>query len=86
MEDPLGGGVQVTSQKRISRRKWRIDHSYERNYLIWPVLDLLHQIDAVSKGPVEFDGGVCGKGVEDVVPVSSGGVYIRVKRAIVSPG
>ncbi len=86
MEDPLGGGVQVTSKKGYLVENGELTTLTKGITLSGPVLDLLHQINAVSKGPVEFDGGVCGKGVEDVVPVSSGGVYIRVKRAIVSPG
>jgi predicted Zn-dependent protease len=50
------------------------------------VLELLKNIDAVSKNPTKLDGGTCGKGSEDFVPVTSGGSYIRVKNVLVSPG
>ncbi|GAG85670.1 unnamed protein product, partial [marine sediment metagenome] len=50
------------------------------------VLELLKNINAVSKDPTKLDGGTCGKGSEDFVPVTSGGSYLRVKNALVSPG
>ncbi|MFX1288379.1 MAG: metallopeptidase TldD-related protein, partial [Promethearchaeota archaeon] len=50
------------------------------------VLDLLKNIDAVSKDALKLDGGTCGKGIEDSIPVTSGGSYLRAKNALVSPG
>ena len=41
-------------------------------------LQILKTTDAVGK-EVLFDGGTCGKGIEDFVPVSSGGPYCRSK-------
>ena len=47
---------------------------------------MLKNIDAVSKDALRLDGGTCGKGSEDLVPVTSGGSYLRAKNALVSPG
>jgi len=44
-------------------------------------LEILKTVDAVSR---EFDlhGGYCGKGEEDLVPVSTGGPYMRAKMLV----
>ncbi len=47
---------------------------------------MLKNIDAVSKDALKLDGGTCGKGTEDMVPVTSGGSYVRAKNTLVSPG
>jgi len=86
MEDPLGGGMQVTSKKGYMIKNGEKSQILKAITLSGPVLDLLKSIDAVSKGPVELRGGTCGKGYEDYVPVTSGGVYIKVKEAVVGPG
>ncbi len=86
MEDPLGGGIQCTSKKG-----WLIEHG-QKTQLLGPVtlsgrvLDLLQSIDAVTRDPFNFHGGMCGKGSEDYVPVSSGGPMIRARKAVVGPG
>ncbi len=86
MEDPLGGGIQCTSKKG-----WLIEHG-QKTQLLGPVtlsgrvLDLLQSIDAVTREPFTFHGGMCGKGSEDYVPVSSGGPMIRARKAVVGPG
>lgn len=86
MEDPLGGGIQCTSKKG-----WLIEHG-QKTKLLGPVtlsgrvLDLLQSIDAVTRNPFNFHGGMCGKGSEDYVPVSSGGPMIRAQNAVVGPG
>ena len=50
------------------------------------VLDILQNIDAISKDKTQFHGGTCGKGHADSVPVSDGGSYVRIKEALISPG
>ena len=50
------------------------------------VLETLLKIDAISRGSIKIDGGSCGKGDEDNVPVGSGGTYVRIKEALISPG
>lgn len=85
MEDPLGGGIQVSSLKGHL-----IEHG-ELTKLLLPVslsgkvLELLQNVDAVGKD-FKLHSGNCGKGMEDYVRVSSGGPSIRVKEAVVSAG
>jgi len=86
MEDPLGGGIQVTSKKGHLIENGVKTKLVKGMTVSGSVLELLGNVDAVSKGPIFLDGGYCGKGTEDHIMVSSGGVYVRVKRAIISPG
>ena len=85
MEDPLAGGMQVTSKKGY------LIENGERTKLLGAitmsgyVLFVLHSIDAVSKGPVVYRGGTCGKGHEDYVPVTTGGPYLRAQKGVVGP-
>ncbi|MFX0018810.1 MAG: TldD/PmbA family protein [Promethearchaeota archaeon] len=86
MEDPIGGGMQVTSKKG-----YLIEHGEKTKILrsialSGSVLELLQNIDAISKDTLKLDGGTCGKGSEDLIPVSSGGSYVRVNNAIISQG
>lgn len=50
------------------------------------VLEVLNNIDAISRDPLAIDGGTCGKGDEDYVPVGSGGSYTRITEALISSG
>jgi TldD protein len=86
MEDPLGGGMQCTSRKGYLIENGEKTKLVKGITVSGQVLDLLMNIDALSKGEITLDGGTCGKGIEDVVAVSSGGVYMRVKKAVVGPG
>lgn len=86
MEDPLGGGMQCTSKKGYLIENGEKTKLLKAITLSGPVLELLKNIDAVSNSPTELRAGMCGKGEEDFVPVSSGGSFIRVKNALISPG
>jgi len=86
MEDPLGGGMQVTSKKGYLIENGEQTKLLDAITLSGPVLDVLKSIDAVGKGPVKYHGGTCGKGHEDYVPVTTGGPYIRAQKVVVSPG
>ncbi len=86
MEDPLGGGMQVTSKKGYLLENGEKTKILRSVALSGSVLELLQNIDAISKDTLKLDGGTCGKGSEDLVPVSSGGSYIRVSDAIISQG
>jgi TldD protein len=86
MEDPLGGGIQVTSRKGYLIKNGQRSKLVKGITLSGDVLPLLNNIDAISKGPIVLDGGTCGKGTEDHVPVTSGGVFIRVIKAVIGPG
>lgn len=86
MEDPIAGGMQVTSKKGFLIENGEQTKLLTAITLSGYVLDVLKSIDAVSKGPVNFRGGTCGKGHEDYVPVTTGGVYLRAQQGVVSPG
>lgn len=86
MEDPLGGGMQCTSKKGYLIKNGEISQLLGPVTLSGKVLDLLKSIDGISNEEVEHRGGMCGKGYEDFVPVSSGGPHLRALKAIVGPG
>jgi TldD protein len=85
MEDPLGGGIQVSSVKGSLIEHGRLTKLLRPVSLSGKVLELLLNVDAVG-GDFSLHPGSCGKGYEDWVRVSSGGPSIRVKEAIVSGG
>ena len=86
MEDPLGGNMVSTSKKGYLIENGEKVKTLKKTALSGPVLDLLQNIDAVSKDKLELRPGTCGKGHADLVPASTGGSYIRVKKALISPG
>ena len=86
MEDPLGGGMQCTSKKGYLIENGERTKILKAIALSGDVLEMLKNIDAVSKDALKLDGGTCGKGTEDMVPVTSGGSYVRAKNTLVSPG
>ena len=86
MEDPLGGGMQCTSRKGYLIENGEKTKILKAIALSGDVLEMLKNIDAVSKDVLKLDGGTCGKGTEDLVPITGGGSYIRAKNALVSPG
>ncbi len=86
MEDPIGGGMQCTSKKGYLIENGERTKILKATALSGSVLEMLKNIDAVSKDALKLDGGTCGKGTEDLVPVTSGGSYIRAKNVLVSPG
>ncbi|MFQ6064380.1 MAG: TldD/PmbA family protein [Candidatus Bathyarchaeia archaeon] len=85
MEDPLGGGIQVSSVKGNLIEHGKLTKLLRPASLSGNVLELLQNVDAVG-GDFKLHPGSCGKGYEDWVRVSSGGPSMRVKEAIVSGG
>ncbi|MBD3213493.1 MAG: hypothetical protein GF311_12870 [Candidatus Lokiarchaeota archaeon] len=86
MEDPLGGGLQITSKKGYLIENGEKSRLLKAITLSGSVLKLLKNIDTISNDERKLKPGTCGKGYEDFVPVTSGGSYIRVKNALISPG
>jgi TldD protein len=76
MEDPVGGGFEAKSLRGFLIKNGRIVGPVRSFTLTGKALDILHSTDAVGK-EVALDGGTCGKGIEDWVPVSSGGPFCR---------
>ncbi|MFX1377652.1 MAG: TldD/PmbA family protein [Promethearchaeota archaeon] len=86
MEDPLGGGLQATSKKGYLIKNGERTQILKSIALSGHVLNVLNNIDAISKDSTKFHGGVCGKGHYDKVPVSDGGSYLRINEVLISPG
>lgn len=82
MEDPLGGNLQITAQKARKIKNGELGPVKKGVSISGAVLEFLNNIDALTKDFV-LRGSGCGKGHEDYVPVSSGGPYMRVRKAII---
>jgi len=78
MEDPVGGGFQAVTQSGFVIRNGEVAERVRGMTLTGKALSILKSVDRVSKD-VKLDGGTCGKGEEDYVPVAAGGPYMRCK-------
>ena len=76
MEDPAGGGFEAKALRGFLIENGRITKPVRSFTLTGKALDILRTTDAVGDR-VQLDAGMCGKGTEDYVPVSSGGPYCR---------
>jgi len=82
MEDPLGGNLQIVTFKAREIKDGELGELYKGVGISGKVLEFLDRVDAVTDN-FEMRGSGCGKGHEDYVPVSSGGPYMRVRKAII---
>jgi len=78
MEDPVGGGFQAVTQSGFLIEDGEIGPRLRGMTLTGKALEILKSVDMLSK-EFALDGGTCGKGDEDYVPVSAGGPYMRCK-------
>jgi TldD protein len=76
MEDPVGGGFEAKALRGFLIENGKVTDMIRGFTLTGKALEILKTTDAVGK-KLELDGGTCGKGVEDFVPVSSGGPHCR---------
>jgi len=76
MEDPVGGGFEAKALRGYLVENGQITKPVRSFTLTGKALDILRTTDAVGDR-VQLDAGMCGKGAEDWVPVSSGGPYCR---------
>ena len=81
MEDPVGGGFEAKALRCFLIENGGITDMLRGATLTGKALEILKTTDAVGKD-LRLDGGNCGKGIEDFVPVSSGGSYCRSKMMI----
>ncbi|MBY9017864.1 MAG: TldD/PmbA family protein [Candidatus Lokiarchaeota archaeon] len=86
MEDPLAGGCQCVSKKGYLIRNGEKTQLLKGIALTGYVLKILQNIEAISKDKTDLHGGTCGKGHADLVPVTDGGSYLKIKEALISPG
>ncbi len=79
MEDPLGWGVQVTAHygEEIINGQ-RTGRLFAPVGITGYVPDLLQSISGIGSD-FALDGGWCGKGHKEWVPISSGGPHLRMK-------
>jgi len=82
MEDPLGGNLQIVTVKAREIKNGELGQLYRGVGISGKVLEFLNNVDAVTND-FKIRGSGCGKGHEDYVPVSSGGPFIRVRKAII---
>jgi TldD protein len=82
MEDPLGGNLQVITHKVFEIKNGELGQLYKGVGISGKVLEFMSRVDGVSNN-FEIRGSGCGKGHEDYVAVSSGGPYMRVRKAII---
>lgn len=78
MEDPVGGGFEAKALRGYLIENGRVTRLLRSFTLTGNALEILRTGDAVGN-KVKLDGGSCGKGIEDWVPVSSGGPHCRFK-------
>jgi TldD protein len=79
MEDPQGWGIQVTCRFGHEIRNGKMTGKvFAPIGISGYVPDVLQSITAVSQ-KVEMDGGSCGKGHKETVPVSSGGPHLLLR-------
>ncbi|HEU5198919.1 MAG TPA: TldD/PmbA family protein [Ktedonobacterales bacterium] len=79
MEDPMGWGVQVTAHYGEEIRSGQpTGRLFAPIGITGYVPDLLQSISGIGSD-VALDGGWCGKGHKEWVPVSSGGPHLRMK-------
>ncbi|MCL1984115.1 MAG: metallopeptidase TldD-related protein, partial [Methanomassiliicoccaceae archaeon] len=76
MEDPVGGGFEAKVLRGFLIENGKVKDMLRSFTLTGRALEILRTVDAATKDVV-FDGGMCGKGIEDWVNVSSGGPYCR---------
>ncbi len=78
MEDPVGGAFQALTQSGFRIQKGEVAGRVRGMTLTGSALSILKSVDRVSR-EIRLDGGSCGKGEEDYVPVAAGGPYMRCK-------
>ncbi len=81
MEDVVGGGVQCTALKGYLIKNGEITQIVRSMTLAGKVLEILKTVDAVGN-TLDFAPGNCGKGEEDVIPVTSGGPHMRMEMVV----
>ncbi|MHA1777678.1 MAG: hypothetical protein DRO88_04865 [Promethearchaeia archaeon] len=84
--EEFDGSVQCNSTSGFLIENGEITKRVKGIALTGQAREFLLSIDAISKGPVEFTGLNSRKGLDEWVPVTYGGVYIRAQHGFVSPG
>src|SRR5437588_91181 len=79
MEDPKGWGIQIWCSFAREIKHGRLTGTvYSPIALTGYVPDLLADVSGLSD-TIEMTSGSCGKGWKEIVPVGSGGPYLRTR-------
>ena len=81
MEDPVGGCFEAKCLRGFLIENGEITDMLQSFTLTGRSVEILSSADALTK-EVILDGGMCGKGIEDWVRVSSGGPYMRARMIV----
>lgn len=81
MEDPVGGGFEAKTLRGFIIENGKVTDMIRSFTLTGSALEILKTTDAVGNR-IQLDGGICGKGIEDFVPITSGGPYCRSKLVV----
>ncbi len=81
MEDPVGGCFEAKCLRGFLIENGEITDMLQSFTLTGKSVEILSSADALTK-EVILDGGMCGKGIEDWVRVSSGGPYMRARMIV----
>ncbi|MBO5599457.1 MAG: TldD/PmbA family protein [Candidatus Methanomethylophilus sp.] len=81
MEDPVGGCFEAKALRGYLVKNGEVQGLVKSFTLTGKSVDILCTVDALSD-QVVLDGGMCGKGIEDWVRVSSGGPYMRARMIV----
>ena len=81
MEDPVGGCFEAKYLRGFEIENGEIKGMLRSFTLTGKSVEILSSADALTK-EVILDGGMCGKGIEDWVRVSSGGPYMRARMIV----
>ncbi|MFT0898914.1 TldD/PmbA family protein [Candidatus Methanoprimaticola sp. MG2] len=81
MEDPVGGCFEAKCLRGYLIRNGEIVKPVQSFTLTGKSIDILSSADALTN-EVLLDGGMCGKGIEDWVRVSTGGPYMRARMIV----
>ncbi len=81
MEDPVGGCFEAKCLRGFLIENGEVKDMLQSFTLTGRSVEILSSADALTK-EVVLDGGMCGKGIEDWVRVSSGGPYMRARMIV----
>lgn len=81
MEDPVGGCFEAKCLRGYLVKNGEIVKPVQSFTLTGKSIDILSSADALTN-EVLLDGGMCGKGIEDWVRVSTGGPYMRARMIV----
>ena len=78
-EDIVEGNLQCSSAKGYLIENGEKTQIIRGTTLTGNIIQFLNSISGISNSNPQFDSGLCGKGFEDNVPITTGGVFLMAK-------